>query len=325
METDPCSVQAGLYCPVPMVRVGVTPRPIVYSQQQFYQRVRPSLIMKRIVYLQGQQEDPLVHHIDFPTGEKHIRIEGLRPEDEVYLIYNDPGMDVMKLCMAVDICNRANVRDIIVIMPLVPYSRQDQVYLEGDPLSIKVFAAIINDLNTSQVVISDPHSKVTEALIDNVKVVPQRDIAMAAFMDLRHRSNHPVAIVAPDLGAAKKVKDLVEHIWKLHGFTVPVIQCDKIRDPLTGQIDGFRILSGWPKGFHCLMVDDICDGGGTFLGLHGLIKGEGAIGQSLYVTHGIFSKGVDLLRDTFDTIYTSDSFPTMYDKIIQIKGNLYPS
>ena len=265
--------------------------------------------MQRVVYIHGQKEDPQVEHITFPTGEKHIRIFGLEVGDDVVLVYNDPSGDIMKLAMAVDICRRAQVRKITLAMPFVPYARQDEVYIPGDPLSIEVFAGFINSLNFNKVVIADPHSKVTSALIKNAHIVHQHEIATEAFLDLDQHLLEPIALIGPDLGAAKKVKALQTYILREYGLNVPIIQCDKTRDPETGQITGFKILEGNPTGYHCLMVDDICDGGGTFLGLGKVLQEAGAVSQSLYVTHGIFSKGIKQLSQMFMKIYTSDSFP----------------
>ncbi len=283
--------------------------------------------MKRIVYLDGQQEDPRVEHITFPTGEKHIRIKELRgvhagicggqgledidapAPNEVVLVYNDPAGDVMKLGMAVNICRQAEVPKITVIMPFVPYARQDEVYVEGDPLSIEVFAKFLNSLAVDKVIITDPHSKVTPALIDNVQIVHQHELAAIAVMELDENLMHPIALVAPDLGATKKIKALQSYIKQNHGLTLPIIQCDKTRDPETGKITGFKILDGSPYGHHCLIVDDIADGANTFVGLGKVIKNVGCEGQSLYVTHGIFSKGTDHLSKLFDHIYATDSFP----------------
>jgi phosphoribosylpyrophosphate synthetase len=65
-----------------------------------------------------------------------------------------------------------------------------------------------------------------------------------------------------------------------------------------------------------LIVDDICDGGGTFLGisdaLGSRLRSLGDVGGDyilgLYVTHGIFSKGFCDLIEKFDHVYTTDSF-----------------
>lgn len=265
--------------------------------------------MKKLIYIHGQQEDPNVTHIDFPTGEKHIRIRGLTYKDDVVLYYNDPSGDVMKLGMAVDICNRADVRSIQVVMPFVPYARQDRVMVEGDAFSLRVFADFVNSLSIDGIYITDPHSDVTPACLKRVTVIPQHEVAMNAVLELDQHIMEPLALVAPDLGAAKKIKALQSHILNGPGLDLPIIQCDKTRDVKTGKITGFKVLDGDPAGRHCLMVDDIADGAATFVGLAEIIKTQGCAGQSLYVTHGIFSRGVTHLLKIFDHIYTSDSFP----------------
>jgi ribose-phosphate pyrophosphokinase len=264
--------------------------------------------MKRLIYLHGQKEDPQVTHIQFPTGEKHIRILGLEKGDDVVLYYNDPSGDVMKLGMAVDICNEARVGSITLVMPFVPYARQDRRAVKGDPFSIGVFSRFVNSLEFDRVIITDPHSDVTPALIEFVSIIDQHQVAFQAVARLFKLVPTPLALVAPDLGAAKKTKALQNQLAHM-GVTLPIIQCDKTRNPETGQITGFKILDGDPAGRHCLMVDDICDGGGTFLGLGSVLNDSDALAQSLYVTHGIFSKGTDTLFGLFDYIFTSDSFP----------------
>lgn len=262
-----------------------------------------------VIYLHGQKEDPNVEHIVFPTGEKHIRIRNLESAGNVVLVYNDPTGDVMKLGMAVDICRRARVHSITLIIPFVPYARQDRIAAEGDPLSIGVFANFVNSLNLDRVLMTDPHSEITPVLLNNSWVMPQYEIAKQAVLLLDEYSVDPIALVAPDLGAAKKIRALRSLLFGKYNLDFPIIQCDKTRDVETGKITDFKILEGDPKGFHCLMIDDICDGGGTFLGLSDVLTEAGATSQSLYVTHGIFSKGVDSLKEKFEDIYTSTSFP----------------
>jgi len=277
----------------------------------------------KLIYLNGEQEDPNVEHITFPTGERHIRINPcVLVSEDVVLVYNEPSGEVMKLAMAVDICRRAGVRTLTLLMPFVPYARQDRVHVESDPLSIKVFANFINSMGFSRVIISDPHSEVTPALLNNCVTVNQYELAKVAVDML---VNHPlqscdIALVAPDLGAAKKIKQLQTFLIKEHGIEYPIIQCDKKRDPKTGQITGFKILDGDPAGKHCLMVDDICDGGGTFLGLRTVLEDDGSDQQSLYVTHGIFSKGTEILTDNFLNVFCSDSFQQTDERVNVIEA-----
>ncbi len=265
--------------------------------------------MKKFIYLDGRQEDTAVTHITFPTGEKHIRITGLTSDDDVVLIYHDPAGDVMKLGLAVDICTRARVKSISLVMPFVPYARQDRVATDGDPFSIRVFSDFVNSLGFDRIHIADPHSDVTPACLNNAIIIPQHKSAMHAAIKLAGHSIQPIALVAPDLGAAKKIKLLQTYLKVNYELDLPVIQCDKTRDVGTGKITGFKILDGDPSGYHCLMIDDIADGARTFVGLAEIIKAAGCTHQSLYVTHGIFSQGVEHLLKIFDNIYATNSFP----------------
>ncbi|RYF48025.1 MAG: phosphoribosyltransferase [Cytophagaceae bacterium] len=64
-------------------------------------------------------------------------------------------------------------------------------------------------------------------------------------------------------------------------------------------------------GFESLIVDDICDGGGTFIGLAAELRKLNPERISLAVSHGIFSKGIDPLTNWLDHVYTTDSFSTL--------------
>jgi ribose-phosphate pyrophosphokinase len=64
------------------------------------------------------------------------------------------------------------------------------------------------------------------------------------------------------------------------------------------------------KGPVKLIVDDICDGGATFIGIADAIHEKDPDADvRLYVTHGIFSKGIDVFKGKLNHIYVSNVFP----------------
>ncbi len=94
-------------------------------------------------------------------------------------------------------------------------------------------------------------------------------------------------------------------------MNLPVYYGGKTRDVSTGKLTGFTLEplaydNQQINGAHYLVVDDICDGGGTFNGLASKIAEQGATAD-LYVSHGLFSKGTTELKKSFNTIYTTDS------------------
>ncbi len=80
----------------------------------------------------------------------------------------------------------------------------------------------------------------------------------------------------------------------------------KMRDVKTGNLSDFKTMESDFEGKICFIVDDIYDGGGTFVGLSALLKRHNAGKIVLIVSHGIFSKGFDLAH--IDAIYTTNSF-----------------
>ena len=190
----------------------------------------------------------------------------------------------------------------LLYLDYVPYARQDRVCNEGEALSVRVMADLINSMGFDQVTISDPHSDVTPALIRSCEVTTVTDI-LYTFKEVMDRilAGELDAVVSPDGGSIKKVEEVGKEL------DIGVVYGHKKRDISTGKLSGFS-CEHEVTDMNLLIVDDICDGGGTFIGLGKLLKEKGCKSLSLYVTHGIFSKGLDDLLEIFDYIYTTDSF-----------------
>lgn len=237
----------------------------------------------------------------FPGGERHvwIKAEDLEP-DQVYVItahiYSSAGvMDLLLLNDALRrvVGERAEVR---LEMPYLPYARQDRVSIPGEPLSIKVFCSLINGMHFAGVTIADPHSLVGSALLERVEIMPLED-RIADAIRFGGDAEGKAALVAPDAGAHKRVLRLGEV------FNLPVVLCAKARNPATGRLSGTRILDEVPD-LPLLVVDDICDGGGTFAALAPVLRAGTKHPVSLMVTHGLLTKGVEPLRG-YQNVFTA--------------------
>ena len=258
----------------------------------------------------------------FNGGEPHIKIKtelGVSPKnllsnkksDEVLITtriqsFNDLGF----LLVANDALRRMGVEKVSLLLPYFPAARQDRFMVQGEALTVKVYADIINAASFEQVIILDPHSEVTPALLNNVTVVSNHQFVKKALA-----TETDYLLISPDGGALKKVYKLAQH---LDGQ--PVIECNKMRDIKTGQLSGFKVFADDLAGKTCVIVDDICDGGGTFLGLAKALKAKNAGKLILVVTHGIFSKGFEELSAIFSKIYVTDAFKNVaHPAVTQIK------
>ncbi|BDD07643.1 ribose-phosphate pyrophosphokinase [Fulvitalea axinellae] len=250
----------------------------------------------------------------FPGGEPHIRIaEGFDTSKTVKVSHRIRSFeDFGFLLMAVDALKRMGVRKIELFLPYFPAARQDRLMCTGEALSAKVYTDILNNLDLENVTVFDPHSDVVPALLDRCRVIDN----FAFVKETVARINRPLTLVSPDGGALKKIYKLAS---RLQGHEV--VECSKSRDVKTGKLSGFSVYADDLDGQDCLIVDDICDGGGTFIGLAEELKRKNSGKLYLAVSHGIFSKGTEALTDIFDGVFTTDSFRDLDEssKVEQIK------
>lgn len=247
----------------------------------------------------------------FPGGEVGVKLNPMRLD---YRHAKGPAtivarlqspLDVMTLVMLADALRRLDPAPVHLFMPYVPYARQDRVCVPGESFSLKAFADLINSLAFESVTVVDPHSDVVGAVLDRVKVISQFDVIhqFDAFIAAIH--GKPVTFVSPDAGANKKTVELAKYF----GHT-EFIRADKKRNLATGEILETIVYADDLTGRTLVVADDICDGGRTFIELTKALKTKGAAKIILYVTHGIFSKGIGALtKGGIDEIYTTDSWP----------------
>ncbi|WP_347051072.1 ribose-phosphate diphosphokinase [Flavobacterium olei] len=246
------------------------------------------------------QEEIKFQSFTFSGGEPHIKIAPDFDVNRKVMIthrlnsFNDLGL----LCVTVDALRRMDVKIIELFIPYFPAARQDRVMIPGEPLSVKVYADIINAMQLNKVFVFDAHSEVTPALLNNSTVIPNYTF----IKEVLNRIGQNVKLISPDGGALKKIYKVSEFLGG-----VDVVECSKSRDVKTGKLSGFKVYNDDLEGMDCLIVDDICDGGGTFVGLAEELKKKNAGKLYLAVSHGIFNKGFEVLN-CFDGIFTTNSF-----------------
>lgn len=245
----------------------------------------------------------------FSGGEVHVKIDmeaikeayidttnSKRVEIHQDIRSSDDFMSVVMVKDALDEIFRFHPVPIELFSLYVPYARQDRYCEKGEAFGVKAFARLLNALGFSRVVIADPHSEVTPAVITNLDVIPQHEIAFHMLGWKLRMENFE--LVSPDGGALKK-------IFKLGTQMNLQVHCaDKIRDTATGNIIRTDISVQDFKGANLMIVDDICDGGRTFIELAKVLRERNAGKIELFVTHGIFSKGVDVFDGYVDCIHS---------------------
>jgi len=263
---------------------------------------------------QGFTIDSPLSAFTFPGGEAHITgTERLSGYDILYHIADLRGADsheLLQLAMWADALKleSPNVPRVL-ILPYLPGARADKVPTRG----AAVYADFLCGLGFSQIISVDPHSSAMPGFFESISgskwkspltVYPFERIIMRVVGNhgVADTYQHPyVGVIAPDKGAVRRSTRAANVL------RVPVFLAEKTRDFTTGKLSGFTCEDLPAKG-KLLIVDDICDGGGTFNGLAETIN-IGKDRLDLWVTHGIFSKGIATLSENFGKIYTTNSHP----------------
>jgi len=231
--------------------------------------------------------------------------------DVVFTIRLTSAKDIMLLLLATDAIRRCSEYiSVGVFFPYVPYARQDRVMVEGEPLSIKVFADLINSQNYQWVGFYDVHSDVTTAIINNSYNFTNKGLWESALTDAWRQSNSTdraleYYVCSPDAGASKKIGKLVESVRPL---PIDIIQCNKTRDLSTGKITGLTVSHSDLGGKDVYIVDDICSKGGTFMMIAKKLRELNAGKIYLVVSHWEDSADLSKLSKAgIEFVYTTNS------------------
>ena len=260
----------------------------------------------------------------FSGGELHVNVAHLPDVLHEYTIKchlqcTDDIMHMMLLKNALDTRYGNNVPNSIFI-PYFPYARQDRACASGDAFSLEIFAQLLYLANFNHVVTLDMHSeagvKLVEKYVKNFTNVPQLSICTRNDWFNTFLTESNIIFVSPDKGATHKTKELGDHYKK------PIIQFRKKRNPVDGSLSGFETdYTGDLSKNTCVIFDDICDGGGTFIGIASILKQLGCKDIQLFVTHGIFSRGLEVFDNNINVVYSTDSF--VNDNIISTEHTNY--
>lgn len=201
----------------------------------------------------------------------------------------------------------------ILNMPYIPNARMDRVENVFNVFTLKYFSDVINSLGFDEVHVLDPHSTVSEALINNICVEsPETYI----YFVMGNIGKVDLTIFYPDAGSLKRYSGMIQK---------PYVFGNKVRDWDTGVIKGLDVIGDVDlvKGHDILIVDDICSRGGTFYHSAKKLKELGAKDIYLYITHceNTILEGELINSGLVKRIYTTDTIFTGQHELIEIVSN----
>ena len=249
--------------------------------------------------------------LSFSGGEQHVQISEVKNRVTGVNIRASvrSANDLMSLLLVENALRQryGEALKINLELPYLPYARQDRVCALGQAFSLEVMARLLEQMRLNQLVVWDCHSDIGLALTGASNISPatiiQTDSELAAL--LREEST---VLICPDQGAVGRCRDIQETL-----NLAPFVQCRKHRNPSTGHIGHVEVISSDLAGKTVVITDDICDGGRTFIQLAQQLRQKQVEHIVLYVTHGIFSRGLAVFDGLIDQIVTTNSLPFPYN------------
>lgn len=257
-------------------------------------------------------DDPRIKRMTFSGGERHIQTDALCDEKYTEILARlQSANDIMDLLLLTNILKSRGSQPDRLIIPYLPYARQDRHTTDHSPYSLEVMAGLINNLGYKQVELFDCHSDKSLELINNC-IMQDSYYYVKQFINIIGPDKNWL-IVAPDNGATFRATRTQLYI---SGFT-DIGQCTKERDPSNGHLV-YKSFSKNMKNRNILIVDDCLDGGKTFELLYDMIKPE-VKEVALFVSHGIFSKGESVVTKNYNYVGCTDSFMRIQEKGSKLK------
>jgi len=214
--------------------------------------------------------------------------------------YFDNESEVIQIIQLFDLINTIvpEDREIDLYVPFLPYARQDKEINNELTFALRTFLKVIS-LTYARLVVLDVHSQ------DLLKELAPTFLNIEPISQITYAARHCDAdlFCYPDSGAETRYGGLL--------VNAPHVVLEKTRDQVTGSINGIKLADGYNpeliKGKKILIIDDICDGGRTFIEGAKVLYSHGAADVNLYTSHGIYSKGVKIIHDAGITkVYDKD-------------------
>lgn len=240
---------------------------------------------------------------NFANGETRVWIKEQKIEKQVVLVQSlstPTNEHLVEFNLICDALHRGGASEIIAVIPWMGYSKQDKVFRNGEPLSAKVVAQIIQSARPSKIITIDLHNRATLGFFDcPIVELTAKPLLIKYFEKV---INEKTVVVAPDSGAVKASTDMAVYL------KVPVVYIDKKRDLETGEVEVVGMSSD-VTGAEVIIFDDNVFTGSTLLATAKELKKAGAKSIKVGLTHHLHVEGVQekIEESEIDEIVVSDS------------------
>jgi ribose-phosphate pyrophosphokinase len=201
--------------------------------------------------------------------------------DYVFIVQSTyaPSDNIMELLLMIDAAKRASAYKVIAVLPYYGYARQDRKDKPRVAIGSKLIANMLVAAGADRVITMDLHAPQIQGYFDIPVDHLDSHAVFIPYIEKLKLEN--LTFAAPDVGSANRIRQIASY------FNAEMVICDKHRKR-ANEIASMVVI-GDVVGRDVIIIDDICDTGGTLAKSAGLLKEKGARSVRALITHPVLS------------------------------------
>ena len=239
----------------------------------------------------------------FSDGEIYVEFQESIRGQFVFLIQSTfaPSDNLMELLLMIDAAKRASAYKVIAVMPYYGLARQDRKDRPRVAIGSKLVANMLTAAGADRLITMDLHAPQIQGYFD----IPVDHLdSSAIFIPYIEKLNlENLTFAAPDVGSANRIREIASY------FECEMVICDKHRKR-ANEIASMVVI-GDVTDRDVVIVDDICDTGGTLVKSAALLKEKGARSVRALITHPVLSGNAynNIQNSVLEELVVCDTIP----------------
>src|SRR6478672_6959816 len=239
----------------------------------------------------------------FSDGEMNVEFQESIRGQFVFLVQSTyaPADNLMELLLMIDAARRASANKIIAVIPYYGYARQDRKDRPRVAIGSKLIANMLTAAGADRIITMDLHAPQIQAYFDiPVDHLDSSAVFIPYITQLRLEN---LTFAAPDVGATNRIREIASY------FEADMVICDKHRKR-ANEIASMQVI-GDVDGKDIVLIDDICDTGGTLVKSAALLKEKGARSVRALITHPVLSGNAyeNIANSVLEELVVCDTIP----------------
>lgn len=239
----------------------------------------------------------------FSDGEIGVEfMESIRGKF-VFLIQStfSPSDNMMELLLMIDAAKRASAYKVIAVIPYYGFARQDRKDKPRVAIGSKLVANMLTAAGADRVITMDLHAAQIQGYFDIP--VDHLDSSAIFIPYIENLQLENLTFAAPDVGSANRIREIASF------FEAEMVICDKHRKR-ANEIASMVVI-GDVTDRDIILIDDICDTGGTLAKSAGLMMEKGARSVRAMCTHPVLSGNAfaNIQNSVLKELVVTDTIP----------------